>query len=211
MKEVIKTVSRSLFLAGALAIGAQGQVSGHVREVEVIPPDQLTLRYYTSRVLDNEELVRVAEELFGRSVEVSSPEEERTFSLPRFLTLKDSVIVRDTAQRADAILLELAEIEDALYPPEEDSEPALDPVSFEYAPRFLTTNAAWDALQGFRRMFRVPTPAGGWVEVDNMSIFEERNMLLMRETPERLAEIRALLATVDVPVPQATHECTALE
>jgi hypothetical protein len=201
--KAIQTITRCLLLAGCLAATAEGQIPAS--SDEPISPDQLALRYYTPRVLDNDELLNVAQELFGPRILIGSPDGD-SFGAAHFLLLQGSIIVRDSTQRAEAILVELAEIENALYPPEEDSDPAprskLE--SFEYAPRFLTIDAAQDALEGFRRTVRVPTPDGGWVEVDNMSKFEERHMLLVRETPERLADIRRLLETVDVPVPQAS-------
>lgn len=202
MKQAIQTVVfQILFLAGALGAGAQGPL----RDSEPISPDQLVLRYYTPQYLDDEELVKVAASLFGPTIWVATPDGS-PYTPQRFLTLQDTVIVRDRAERADAILRELAEIENAIYPPEEHPETAPEQAleSLEYAPRFLTTSAALDALRGYQRAIQLPTPDGGWVGFDNMSAFEERHMLLVRETPDRMAEIRRLLGTVDVPVPQAS-------
>jgi hypothetical protein len=199
---VIQTISRTLLLAGALAAGAQGQ-----SPYDPIPPDQVALRYYTARVLDNQELIAVAEELFGARILLGS-EDGDSFGAQHFLALSGSIIVRDTAQRADAILVKLAEIEDALFPPEPESESAHDGSSqlelLEYSPRHLSCRSAFNALSGFQRSISVPPPGNGrWTEVPTISFFEEGGLILVRETPEKLAEIRALLERIDAPVPQA--------
>ncbi len=176
--------------------------------------DELVLRYYTPQYVDIDELVDVGQQLFGfnQYVEIGVDEDGDTEYgiVQRFLTLDNSIIVRDSLERAEEIMAKFEEMEAAMHPREaggsapEPEGPALE--SFQYTPRFLQIDQAYEALGSYQRLINVPPPPGGgaYTQVRNISTFNDRPVLLIRETADRIAEMRALLAVVDVPLPQAT-------
>jgi len=204
MKTAIRTTLTGLLLLAALPAGAAQRPV----EESALPVGELALRYYTPRDVDRDELVDVAEELFGERLLVLDARGQLD-NVHRFLKIEYSILVRDEVARAEEILATLAEIEESLYPsdpeePQAEGRSRLE--SFEYAPRFLSSKSVYNALGPYRREIRMPPPPGGgaYTDVDNIDLFEERNMIFVRETPEKLGEIRALLEAIDTPVPQAT-------
>lgn len=178
---------------------------------EPLAADSLVLRYYRPQRVDSDDLIQVATELYGHQLLVRTETPGQSPSdawVPHFLELEESILVRDTPRQAELIVASLREIEQNVAP-EEPAQPSsrrggLE--SFHYRPRNLSVQAALEALRPYQGTLSKP-PVGGagqWIQVEAITGSPNTGTVFVRETAERLAEIRAYLEQIDVPIPQAT-------
>jgi hypothetical protein len=112
--------------------------------------------------------------------------------------MADRVLVYDDARYVDVVLDTLKKIDK---PNESETE---GPIVREYAPRYIGLEAAASALASFDNR------AGGnqmLHEPRNITRFHDRNVLVLRDSEKRVAEMAALLASLDHPEPQVILTC----
>lgn len=163
-------------------------------------PTAAALEYqsYRPRNIDVLELYGVAKDLLGREVVVLESGTNLPVKRPNVAMLGDMLLLCDlpeSLQRNYALLERLdAEYGVASGSPKSEQRGT----TLEYSPRFLGREQVFQALETFRRGFE-----GG----ANITFVEGRNMLVMRDLPARIDEMKALLERIDVSSPQAMLMC----
>ena len=202
MEEVFQTISRSLILpapwlleprvwAGA---GKRGDVPRSARVLATTRRASWTTR----------SCCRVAGELFGdQDLGRCRWKMDALRRLCTLLTLEDRSSCATRRSGPTRPAQSSPRSNTLLYPPEEVSEPAPAPRSFEYASRFLSTPAAMDACRD-SGADRVPTPEGALGGGRRHVALRGAQHAPHARVSRAAGRDPALLATVDVPVPQAT-------
>lgn len=168
--------------------------------------DQLDYQSYEPRHVDLESLYQHAQEFFSRELEVDGR------AVNNLTTLDDSILVYDTREMTDRILADLQRFDNLLA--EKHGPPAQSEAQYEvmeYRPRGLSADSILSLLGPFARTIEVQDDYGNTISAfDNVTVVEESGMLLLRDTPARLQEMRTLLERVDQPTPQVFLTCYVL-
>ena len=190
----MRTFIRLLLLAALVPASSGAQEPGTVPSPLVVSVDELVLKYYRPVYDDVDELESVAGDLFGRQfwlrenggAGVSDPIENMRL-------LGNRILVYDVAANVERILAGLKEMD----APGEPAQGAVAVQEVEYRPRFVHLETIHELLRPSEHqviLYGQPTR--------NYVVLEERGVVLMRDTPERLAAMRAAIAAVDVPPPR---------
>lgn len=175
-----------------------------------LKPAEVMLSYYRTRVHVGQ-VTSALSDVYDSLIVVddgSSPQQ-----LTRWLPVDDHMLlIRDTAEHAREIIEMVRKLEDLLEPPKSDAtEPPWERLTqIEYRPRALSADATRRALAPYQRSLTLPPPADGsstWIKTETIHVVPERNVLVIRDLPERLDEIRAFLARIDVPAAQVDVAC----
>jgi len=186
--------------------------SSHLPGVPIEAKD-LKMHFFTPHYYDAQELVRTLEPMYGRLLRVSE-ERDPNGSLVRNLSaFDDAILIYDTDAYAQKVVDALKQME-SLHEGEEEEvveeSVSMDLQTFQYQPRYLSYMTLRDALDPFARKVYMEDSEGE-VSFDNVSTVDSRSMLLIRETPKRLREIRDLIQKLDVPRPQVLLTCFVIE
>jgi hypothetical protein len=157
--------------------------------------DDLVLKYYRPLHNDVDDLADVAGDLFGRQfwlrenggAGVSAP-------VGNIRVLGDHVLVYDLPANVERILAGLREMDAQ---PASPAEGAGAVQEAEYRPRFVHLQTIDELLFPLSQEVILRGQS-----TRNYVLLEERGVVLLRDTPERLAAMRAAIAAVDVPPPQ---------
>ncbi|HEX9794910.1 MAG TPA: hypothetical protein VGC54_13090 [Planctomycetota bacterium] len=150
---------------------------------------------YRPRHTDIEELVETVRELLGRDVVIDGRE------LANISRLSDVVVVYDDSQHSTQILNTLRNLDQ---PAEAPSSEKLE--LLEYRPRSISIRSLQQALMPFQRnVFQ--SLSSGTAQGMNMSFLFDKGLVVVREVPDRLAEIREFLERLDQPSPQVNLTC----
>jgi len=197
-----------LFLAGPLLAQANEVQSGY----PTYSLDELEVELYTPTHVHVNDLYGTIRSTYGREFLVS--ENGSTQDAPRNVQmLGDSLLIYDTSEYRARVLAAAAKLDvpgaagsrqSASLP--DESALAL----FEYTPRFLNVEAVFEALLPFAGMVKVANPDGGWKEISTVSVSHQSNLVIVREMPERVMQMKALLERIDQPKPHVTISCTVL-
>ena len=185
--------------------------------------------FYTALHVGSYELADVAHNLYGRVVDKRDDYGRVINKRDDFGQViggtqnvqvlgNDRIVIFDTEERALAIL-DLCRKIDVVQKDVEAIERLADLssrlTSMEYSPRYLSANDLMDALRPFQHSItdfmdpngRMRTTAGANM---NISVLGDSGQLIIRDSKEALAEITALLATLDKPSPQVQLVCYVL-
>lgn len=142
-------------------------------------------------------------ELHGRSFLTRNSTAETPRRVTNLVPLPaGGFLINDTAENADRIAATVRTIDT----PHGGSRPedSLEGLEvLEYQPRYTSSRELREILSPFWRNLRQP----GGSTVHNIAVMSERGLLVIRDTPERLAEIQAILARVDAPEEQILLVC----
>ncbi|TAJ02570.1 MAG: hypothetical protein EPO68_18025 [Planctomycetota bacterium] len=179
-----------------------------------VKAEEVMLTYYRTRTHANN-VTNALLGIYDSSIRVMRDDGQEN-QVQRWLTVDDHVLmIRDTAENARKIIATALEMEDLLEPPvkEAGTQPWRRIVQIEYRPRALSAGATLQALAPYQRVLTAPAPPGGngeWLKSDAIHHVPERNVLVIRDLPERIEEIRQYLARIDVPAAQVDLACWIL-
>lgn len=193
--------ARSLLLsAGALALlaagsGAQddpGSDSSQDYNPQLLNAEDVVLEMYQPRHVDPHELFDLTRATVGRSIYITERGGYRGQPVQNVSLLGDRVVITDRSDYAQLVLERMVLLDQ----PASAEDPQSRTRSFEYTPRFITANAALQALTPYR------SPDGS-----NLSWLSERNLIVVRDSESNVQQIEAVLRRVDVPEPQVVLTC----
>jgi hypothetical protein len=200
-----------------LALTAQGQdTSGRAGaraepgQPVVVDGADVQTTFITPRAADVHEVFQLARELYGRWLHLS----ERggvggapVFNLQR---LGGSLLVYDVPEQALFIKERLLELDAqaALASAGERSQPAIQTV--EWSPRHVSVDTAWRAIAGMQRTVMTNDAHGAHTQSPNITRAEGANMIVLRETTERMGTLKSLLERVDQPEEQLLITCMVI-
>lgn len=221
---LMHTFTNVVLLLPLLVIPSFAQdAGGRVQQQSSSDPllmDQLVLQHFTPFHSDPADLLNVAEDFFGRQLLVSIAEGQKpslVFNLRRY---NNSLIVFDTKEQVARILEGLNALETVAFDVA-NRESAIaantvkqDPSSLyevdSYRARYVSLNTLQRALTPFDRMLQFIDEWGQSNRQPNVSMIEERGILILREKADKLTAMRALLKEIDQPVPQVMLTCMLL-
>jgi hypothetical protein len=202
-------------LAGAFAPVAPAQSNSS--SSAPVDSDQVIVQSFSPKIFGADELRVAAGQLFGETLMVStssSGNDGQTHSgfatVPHFVVLGNLLIIRDTRDNAPAIVQTLRELEaveakrqkevqdisDAAARPGEQDEPGGPVSSLELRPRHVSYDTLFTALQPFQR---------GTTSVIGIP---NSNLIVLRDTAKRLAELNEFAERIDRPRPQVLIHVT---
>jgi hypothetical protein len=176
---------------------------------QVIPAQALRMHYYTARHSDARELSSVLSQLAGRMFHVADQDGLASQPISNVRTFGNVVVLYDRPERIAELVKILAELEQANA---EDPAQTESLMVAEYRPQYLSVQALYSALAPLRRSLH-QQPARGSVPgavTPNVTPLEQPAMIVMRDTPEQLEQMLALMRRLDVPPPQVQISCWLL-
>ncbi len=174
----------------------------------LVPSSELVTYFVNPRWVGTAEAFEIARNLYGRDYYVVERGGYASRPVSNLQWLGDSIIVYDVEARAHAISDALGALDEEMGRAEPPSV-ALETLS--WGPRHVSLDGAWTAISNLRREIDARDERGGRLEVPNLTLVRERGLILIQETPERLATVRGLLERIDVPEPQLLVTCLILE
>ena len=191
----------------AVAPAASAQGSSELRAP--VEGDRVMVQSFAPTVFNAEDPRLAANQLFGETITITEAQvggrtERSGFAtVPHFVVLGSLLIVRDTPDATPVILKTLRDLEAAEAKRQKEvqdtmdaaerrnqDEPAAAIASLELRPRHVSFQTLFTALQPFQR------DAGSLIGV------ERSNLIVVRDTPKRLAELKEFVARIDRPRPQ---------
>ncbi|MBM3985090.1 MAG: hypothetical protein FJ296_05280 [Planctomycetes bacterium] len=153
------------------------------------------------------DVVQSVIELYRREVEVESPDGHTTSTWNISLS-DDGWLVIDTAPRVEAVKLAVAKLTASLAKPQV-AAPASELVIETYVPRFVDVERLYELLFPLQRVIhdqpsarRAPGEAR-----PNVTYQDSPSLLVMQDTAEQVARMKALLSQVDQAAPQMLLTC----
>ncbi|MHC4823264.1 MAG: hypothetical protein ACYTEP_04515 [Planctomycetota bacterium] len=198
--ESVDRMERIMLAISQLDSEPYGEEVDDESEVEVsYPSDAMAVESYLPKNLQAQELYRLAEQLYGRKVQVDG-----SWHPNLQLTSNRGLIVYEELGAAKELLQKISEIDAGQTLTEGTSL-----VVREYMPRHVSANGLLQGLAPFRA--QVADSRGGNVNYsDNISQVRERGLLIIRDFPERAEEILKVLGNLDRPSPQMMLTCQVL-
>lgn len=190
-------MKRMLTLVLSAAIVGPAVLGQEPEEGPQFTSSDVGLHYYEPRQAVYE-LLDAALRVYGRPIWVTDVGDPRS-PVDNIFRLDDKIVVYDTPAYARRVLEGLRQL-DGPVETEAPGGPRYDTV--HYTPSHVSLNSALEALGGFRRSIDD--------DVQNLQALHERSVVVMRDTPERLAAMTGLLERVDVPQTQAILTCYLL-
>lgn len=154
------------------------------------------LFYYRPTVLHPDELIENLAPLHGRVTEYVDPTTGDGRSVENLRSFGDLLVVVETLDRIQVVLDTLQSFEE-MSETEEPAWPAETVATLQYAPRFSPLENLRAALVPYERQV---LQGNQWIS--SITPTRDGTRLLVRDTPETLDEIRALLEDLDRPAPQ---------
>lgn len=135
---------------------------------------------YLPSSLDPQELINLAYDFYGPTQDLAS-----------LSAISGRVLLGGTPSQVSATQRVLEELERAM---QADRSPEDDVMQVEYRPRFLRAQSAYELLKGYGRNV-------SWrgTRTRNVDLVEEQGLVLLRDTPERIAEMQQELVRLDQP------------
>lgn len=190
-----------LAAAARLDVGEVGDAAARPQAATVYEPSQMELQSYVPRFMEAGELAVVASEIYTKHFIVGG---ERKSA---FIPSGHALLVYAPRPMTQEIVARLRQLDESQQPADESQE-SLEVVQIR--PRFASPQSLFDAVAPFR-LFRSNTrdnhPQN---QVPNLTLIKEQGVLLVRDVPERVAEIRRALADLDRPAPQCLLVCQVL-
>jgi len=169
----------------------------------VIPVGELELRYYTARHVEAKDLQRAIDRLATREFYVRNEDGTITGPVSNVRGFGDTatLVIYDRHDRVEQIDGFLSDLEAAAGDSGADADPGLQVA--EYAPRHVPIESLYRALAPFQRQIRVPDSK----TVQNVTVVDLPARLVLRDTPDGLKQMLALLEQIDAPAPQLMVHC----
>lgn len=161
----------------------------------------VAISHFTPKRADVNELNAVVSRMAGRTLYVIA--DGVISRAPNLSTLGNSIVVYDTKEAS-------ARIHEALNRLDEISGgtgPSAPLFSEEIVPKFIGLQDLSGALNSYMRRVSVTDPNGRRDEFQNISLLQQRGVVVVRDTQENLIEIKRLVARLDVAVPQVLVTC----
>ncbi|MEM7311087.1 MAG: hypothetical protein AAF682_30735 [Planctomycetota bacterium] len=198
-------IARVGLVLAVLAGGMSAQVDEVSASTPILSVESIELKSYTPRHVNARELYQLASETVAREFYLKERGGLNGAPVLNLNTLGDRLIVYDEPKVVARILASLQTM---------DQQSAVSPVAprvqysvREYAPRFISLDAAVQALEPLTRRDETISPGGERNGTRNVTAVRERNLLVLRDTEENLATMTDLLVRIDQPEPQALLTC----
>lgn len=199
----IPTPSRTVALAVLLnvvlfAVSLQAQDAHTPHEqpgLAKYDASELELLHFEPRHTHPAELAKMARKLFGRSFFVSDGGAAHGAPVENIQMIGDRLLIFDEAARLKSMLSRLHTL-DAV---SEGTDATANHEVYEtqtWSPGHVSLRDAQSALNSYRRALPYAASVG------NITTVDERNMMILRDTKENLAEMRAVLEQLDHPAPE---------
>jgi hypothetical protein len=172
-----------------LAEIAAAAAAARLTDTPVIPRKDLVVRYYRmTEAVSAHALMQAAVAVFGRSFYVDDMD-RRAAPARNFFVVGDALAIFETGPRADMILAALPDMERAAAPSSNRTDPYVgEVVRLEHIPAHVASLA-------LRPFYREPRS-----DVPNFVMTNPAgNTIVLRDRPEAIAEMKAVLARLDVP------------
>ncbi|TDJ69462.1 MAG: hypothetical protein E2O39_11520 [Planctomycetota bacterium] len=175
------------------------------RQPELPTVSQLVMRNYQPTSADPLELFDTIKAFAGQAVSVRDTNTLQIATHENLQLFGNTILVYDLLENADRIMVMMAELNsraaeeammDALLVKEERAGIEL----FEYRRRYVSLYSLVQALQPLQR--NQPD-----THRDNMTFVEGQGSIVVRDTPDRVREIKELIARIDVPTQQVLFTC----
>ncbi len=199
-----------LFLAGPLLAQSTDADAGY----PTYSLDELEVELYTPEFVNVNELFGTIRATYGRSFLVS--ENGSIQDAPRNVQmLGDSLLIYDTADYRTRVLAAAEKLDVPGASNSQHNAPLLresDLGLFEYSPRFMSIDAIQEALQPFTGYVRVAKAdtTSGWDEIPRISVSYASRLVIVRDVPSRVMQVKGLLERIDVPEPHVAISCMVL-
>jgi len=176
---------------------------------------ELSVQVYRPQHVRVEELYHLGQQMLGRNLcirERGSPAN----LVANIQLLGDALVLYDTKDSLQRLVPMLQSLDQEVKPPSSDGAGAVTQ-TWEYTPRYLSIETTYEVLQPLRRLVFQPevrtttVSTGAATQTSNITVSEERRLVIVRDTPDRIQEIRELLQRVDVPQDQVTLTCWLLQ
>jgi hypothetical protein len=177
------------------------QESASPTKYDLVSLADISLTRFRPENVDAGELTELARRLIGREIYVVENGGYDSAPVANIQLLGSSLVIYDVPQHAARTLKTLRELDQVVQQGAQDSAPS-QVQTWEYTPRYLSLEAAYHAVGTLQREYE------GHM---NLSLTEERRLLVVRDDAERVAEFRELLERVDVPEDQVTISCWLLQ
>jgi hypothetical protein len=161
----------------------------------VLALDAVRLDSYIPQHVNAGDLFQVARQTLGRDVWIAERGGTDGQPASNLALMADRILVYDDPPYVEQILASLRKLD--------QRDPAMpaarELIAREYAPRYITLDSAVQALASY--------DIRGSNNARNVSVLPERNVLVLRDSEARVAEMSALLSSLDRPEPQAILKC----
>ena len=181
--------------AGRAGVSAQEDA-----DEELIDTDRIVVRVYVPRYVGTRDLYHVIRDLRGRTVLVPTDAGHRGF--PNLSTMDDAILVRDEIEATAEILALLEDLDRSLGESLGRGASSAELRTLEFSPRYISLESAATATTPFQRMVRDPKAGRNAFSVPNCTVVPERNVIILRDEPEQVAQMLELLTRLDVPEQQ---------
>ncbi len=170
--------------------------------------NEIVMRSYRPRHAHPAALLKAAEQFIGRVIAVADAETGEISRHSNLSLFNDSLLIFDSTENVTRVLEMLGSLDDVATAEVEERQRDRAKAAaeqeiqiFEYRPRYVSLYALRFALNGFPNEVSVGGMRTG------LDFVDDRGVVVIRETPQKLATIRAFLAEFDTPRPQAQFTC----
>jgi len=163
--------------------------------------ESLRLEVFTPENMPANAIFGVAQRTVGRSLYLEERGGLQSAPADNLSLLSDRILVYDEPQYVETVLATLKKL-DAPYPEVVRGDRL---VAREYSPRYITQDAAFEALSSYDNRGQHSVQVGSVAR--NISVLHARGTLVLRDAPERVEEMVGLLTSLDQPAPQAMLTC----
>ena len=167
--------------------------------------DSIDFHQYVPRHTNPYELCETAQGLIGRDFFVAERGGRHARPVQNLSVLGNAVLVYDEEGYAQRVLKLLDELDAKAEPHETATVPALE--TLEFRPRYVSLETVLPMLDPFIRKVSTIASDGTSVLIRNAAISDDGGMLILRDYPDELRQVRSLLERIDVPAPQVTITC----
>jgi hypothetical protein len=176
--------------------------------------NEVELTVFTPENLIVDDLYHTAQQIHGRTIWIKESG-LRQQPPSNMQMLGDSILIFDTPEYSQRVLEALIRLDAEASTGESTSRRVLRESElelFEYRPRFLSLHAVADSLEPFNRQNVVYREVDDErFEVIALTPAWSRGMMIVRDTSESVAQIKAFLERIDVPAPHVTVSCLVLK
>lgn len=175
------------------------------RQLELPTVSQLVMRNYQPSAADPLYMYNTIKAFAGQDVSVRDEDSLQLSTHENLQLFGKTILVYDLPDNADRILEMLAVLDaraddDALRDALIAKQKSAGIEMFEYRRRYVSLHSLVQALQPLQR--NQPD-----TQRDNMTFVEGQGSIVVRDTPDRVREIKELLARIDVPTQQVLFTC----
>jgi hypothetical protein len=213
---LIALLAAGLVLAGSLTAQEDPQASGggalqRAPEMPTFSPDEVGMHYYRPRFMRVQSLLQPIKDIYGRDILVDGLGDRRGGRIQNLFTVEDTIVVYDTDAFAAKAITAMRDLETE-YESEMDAQQQApvdtELVVWEYSPRYLTLRSVRDGLRPLTHpVFDARSNQG----LNNLAFVDQPPLVVVRDTADQVAEIKALLGRIDVPSPQVLLTCWVIE